>query len=572
VFCRWRAPKALHFEQGAWQVVGGAVQTAIEIDGSGAGVWTAFGATSCKVSRIVGCFLWCSRLITDRWSASQRLIAFFLLLFALTACGVAPAPLTAKEVASQVAANEELSSEGVEPLDGPLSIEEAVARAMMYNLDHRVLRFEQAMAGAELDLNRFDMLPDVLVSAGYESQSGATPQVANANESNWEKSLDVSWNMTDLGVSYYSARLNADRVNIASANRRRAMHLLISDVEGAFWRTASAQALEPKIAETEQHLEIALERARDARASNVGRPMENLQHLKQLLIAQQNLIELKEVLAGARVELANLVNIPYSAQLLVEPIAMDVSPSKAAKSDIERLELIAIYNNAEIEMGMYELRMVALEARRSIVEILPDVVFDWETRYDTDSFRIYQAWNKGAFAVTSNLIDLFRINYTRKMALTRAELQNMRHAALQMSVVAQVHLSRIQVQNSLKKLIVSQDIAKLDADIEAFMIQGFEAGTKSEDDVVIARVTAAVSLLRHYNALAEYYHAERRLESTLGLEPVFGDIQTTTLDGLTQMVAQARSDWEDGSSLARALDNISSTLAVPNSDEAESAD
>jgi hypothetical protein len=53
---------------------------------------------------------------------------------------------------------------------------------------------------------------------------------------------------------------------------------------------------------------------------------------------------------------------------------------------------------------------------------------------------------------------------------------------------------------------------------------------------------------------------------------VFGDIQTTTLDGLTQMVAQARSDWEDGSSLARALDNISSTLAVPNSDEAESAD
>lgn len=501
---------------------------------------------------------------------SQRIGAVIIIFLALKGCAVAPEPLTIDEVARQVYANEELSSEGVEVLNGPLSVEEAVARAIMYNLDYRVLRFEQAVASSELDLKRFDILPDVLFRAGYSSQSGATRQVVGGNDANWERSLDLSWNLLDFGRGYYSARRNADRVNIASANRRRAMHLLISDVESAFWRAASAQALEPKIAEAEQDLEIALARARNARMSNVGRPMENLQHLRQLLIAQQNLIDLKEALSGARVELANLVNIPYNEQLLVQPVTLEISPSETVHSDIESLELIALYNNAEIEMGMYELRIAALETRRSILNLLPGVNFNWGSRYSIDSFQIHQAWTEGAFAVSSSLFDLFRINHTRNLALTAVELQNMRQAALQMSVIAQVHLSRIQVENSLKKLLVSQDIAELDADVAAFIAQGREAGTRSEDDVVVARVTAAVSLLHHYNALAEYYHAERRLESTLGLEPVFGDLQTTTVDELTRLVGQARNDWRDGSGVMRAVDSIPTRSTAPNQDEAES--
>jgi hypothetical protein len=103
-------------------------------------------------------------------------------------------------------------------------------------------------------------------------------------------------------------------------------------------------------------------------------------------------------------------------------------------------------------------------------------------------------------------------------------------------------------------------------------MQGRDAGIRSDDELVVARVTAAVSLLHYYYALGEYYHAERRLESTLGLEPVFGDLQEVTVDGLTFLVGQARRDWRDGSALERAISNIPSSSVDPNVLETPSAD
>ncbi len=499
-------------------------------------------------------------------------VLYISLFFASTGCAVAPVSLTVEDVASQVVVNEEIASKGIEALEGPLSIEEAVARALMYNLEYRVFRFEQAIASGELELNRFDMVPDVLFRAGYSSGSRVPGQAGNPNDFNSDRSVELSWNILDFVGSHYSAKRSAERISIVNANRRRAMHLLISDVEMAFWQAASAQTLEPIVTETEQELEVALSRARTARTSNVGRPMDNLQHLRQLLVAQQNLIELKEALRGARVQLSNLVNIPYGQNFFIEPIAMELTPSPVVRYDIENLEVIALYNNAEFEMGLYELRIAALEARRSILDLLPGINFNWGSGYKTDTLQTNQMWTQGALVVSSNLIDLFRISRTRDLALTALELQNMRHAALQMSIIAQVHLSRMQVENSLQTLLVKRDIATLDSDIEAFIMQGRDAGIRSDDELVVARVTAAVSLLHYYYALGEYYHAERRLESTLGLEPVFGDLQEVTVDGLTFLVGQARRDWRDGSALERAINNIPSSSVDPNVLETPSAD
>ncbi|MES1264686.1 MAG: TolC family protein, partial [Variovorax sp.] len=48
---------------------------------------------------------------------------------------------------------------GQEPLTGPLTLSEAVARAIKYQADYRQRQMEQAVAEAQLDVAKFDLLP-----------------------------------------------------------------------------------------------------------------------------------------------------------------------------------------------------------------------------------------------------------------------------------------------------------------------------------------------------------------------------------------------------------------------------
>lgn len=55
----------------------------------------------------------------------------------------------------------------VDPITAPLTLDEAIARALKYNLDRRTKLMEEAMALGQLDVTKFDMLPKLLAQAGY---------------------------------------------------------------------------------------------------------------------------------------------------------------------------------------------------------------------------------------------------------------------------------------------------------------------------------------------------------------------------------------------------------------------
>ena len=58
-----------------------------------------------------------------------------------------------------------------EPISGPLTIEEAIARALKFNLERRVRMLEEAVALGQYEAGRYDMLPKLLAQAGYRSRS-----------------------------------------------------------------------------------------------------------------------------------------------------------------------------------------------------------------------------------------------------------------------------------------------------------------------------------------------------------------------------------------------------------------
>src|SRR5207245_2536615 len=137
----------------------------------------------------------------------------------------------------------------------------------------------------------YDLLPKLVASAGYtkrsedlvsraqDSVTGA-PSLSNpfisSDREHTVYDLGLTWNLLDFGVSYYSAKQNADRVLIAVERRRKAMHVLIQDVRIAFWRAASAQKLSGEVKQAIVLAESALADARAAEAERLRSPLDSL--------------------------------------------------------------------------------------------------------------------------------------------------------------------------------------------------------------------------------------------------------------------------------------------------------
>jgi outer membrane protein TolC len=172
-----------------------------------------------------------------------------LLATALTAgCAITPEPLTAASYQLIMAQDQQAIQADMVPVTVPLTLPEAIARALKFNLEHRSKLWEQALAVGQFEAGRFDMLPKVMANLGYHDRSNPadtwSPD-ASGNPSNRlspvgaEKrhetiDLGLTWSILDFGLSYHGAQQNADRVLIANERRRKAVHTLIQNVRTAY--------------------------------------------------------------------------------------------------------------------------------------------------------------------------------------------------------------------------------------------------------------------------------------------------------------------------------------------------
>lgn len=494
-------------------------------------------------------------------SSPFKLSLIGLTCIVLSACSVTPQPLSVAEQSLQLAIDREMARQDVAPITGPLSIEEAIARAMKYNLENRVRLMEQAVAIGQLDLSRFDMWPQAMANAGYSTRnkpnineatnsvtgepSLSDPFISSA-QTFWDTSLGLSWSLLDFGAGYYNAKQNADRVLIAGERRRRAMHLLMVDVQNAYWRAASAQELKDSIDRTVKLAEEALRNAAEAEKSGGRQPIDAVRYQKSLLENLRNIDIIQSELSSAQIELANLINVPPMTELTFSTPSIKDSKTSVTGLPMEMLEEVALINNADLRETFYNVRITAAETRKAMLRLLPGVNLNWGANYTTNSFVINQAWNAGAVSLSWNMLNALMIPSIMTQGDAEKALSVQRRMAMQMTVVGQVHLSRLQYENAARVLDRSTALATADRKIERFTANGRKTGTHSQADLVEARTVSIISELRRYQSIAQVYAANGRLQASLGVEPTIGDVQNTSLEDLTAQVAQAMASWRSG--------------------------
>ncbi len=487
-------------------------------------------------------------------------LAVLVLAVLAAGCTTLPESFSTAEQRQLALADRSAAQQGVEPLSGPLTLSEAVARGLKYNLEHRSRMMEQALALGQADLSRFDMLPKLVASAGYSERNNDSirratdsvtgkPSLANpyisSDREHTTSDLGLTWNLLDFGVSYFNAKQNGDRVLIAAERRRKAMHLLIQDVTSAFWRTASAQKLNAQVRAAIVSAEQALGDSRRSEAEKLRSPLDALKYQRQLLENLKLLEGVEQELASARIELANLINVPLAVDLkVIEPA--ETLATKVMTLPIDRLESVAIMQNADLREQYYNARIAAEEGKKVIARMFPNLSFNYAWKYDNDSYLVNQNWREAGAAISFNLFNLLSAPAQMQMADAGVALADQRRVAAQMALLAQMHVARLQFAFAVQQFNRADAMWLVDDRINGHTANREKAEAQGRLESVANNTAAILSLLRRYQALSQVHAASSKLQATLGMEPEIGSVRELSLDELTGAVRRSLKEWEDG--------------------------
>lgn len=482
-------------------------------------------------------------------------------VLSLTACAsITPAPLSETDIAQTNAADSAAMRRDVEPIKGPLTMDEAMARALKYNLDRRARLLEEAMALRQLDVNQFDLLPKLMAQAGYNNRSveratfsspfsptfgpTSTGSSFSAAPDHTNLDLGVTWSLLDYGVGRYNARQQADRVLIASEKRRKAMHLLMQDVRTAYWRAASAQKLRDDVARTIVLAEEALTDSRKVETERVRNPLEALRFQRQLLENLRLLEAINQELLSAQLDLASLINAPLGQPIAIADTELPASSDHVVKLPVQKLEEVALRNNAELREAHYNARIARDETHKVMARMFPNLSFNYSLNYDSDKFLVDRNWQEAGLQLSFNFMNLLTGPAQKKLAEAGVALADQRRMSTQLAVLTQVHLVRLQLINARSQFKRSEEMYATDQRITELgrLRENAQAGSKLER---VSNDTATIlSLLRRYQAMAQVQVAESRLLAQLGIEPRIGSTDELSLNDLSTQVKGQNNPWQ----------------------------
>ena len=484
-----------------------------------------------------------------------RLLGAALLSACVGGCAFVPHPLTDAERSAEASQDMAEVVSGQEPLTHALTLEEAFARAMAYNLDERVKGMERQVAARDFEISKFDLLPKVIATAGASTRNNElgsssisvftrelTLQPSTSTDRDLKfADLTTSWNILDFWVSYFNSKQQADRVLVAEEQRRRVLQALFQDVRRAFWRAASAQRLNSDVRETIREAQSALESSR--KGETLRAPIDALRYQKALLDALRDLEFVQQQLAVSKTELAALINLPTgTAYSLAAPRNLKI---ERPRLPVRQMEEVALVRNPDVREASYQVRITVNETRKMLARNLPGINFSYGPNYDSNSFLVNNTWAGGAVRLSANLISILSIPEQMKRGQLAEDTAITRRQALSMATLAKLHIAYQQYLAASKEYRWADQLASVDRRLYQQIANRTETDAQSELERVSARVSAVQSDLKRYRSYADAQAALGRLYDAVGIDPVPDELASLDIATLSAAIRRNASDWDN---------------------------
>jgi outer membrane protein TolC len=480
------------------------------------------------------------RLGVGRWFAMATAVL-------LAGCAVSPEPLTPLETSAFTESRLQRIVHGQERVAGAITLYEAMARAIKFNLDTRVEQAQAALRLKELDLSHYKMLPALVAGSGYAGRdniSASSSESVLTGRQSLEPSrsteqntltgdLTFSWNILDFGLSYVRAQQLADEALIAEETRRRVANRVIEDVRTAYWRAVTAERLAARMRGLESRVQGAM---RDARRqyndANVN-PVQALSYERDLVEVRRQIQQVDTDLAVAKAQLAALMNLtPGTPFRLVDSRAASVPTLTRSPSEMVR---IALANRPEMREVQYRLRINDKESTAALLELLPGVQLYLGGNVDSNKFLLNNNWLAYGAKASWNLLKLAQYPARKDTIEAQGAMLDQRSLALTMAIMTQVHVSRARYALAYRDLRTAADLLNVQNRLRAQIRSQIAVDRGGEQLLVKEELNALLAEVRFDMAHAQLQNAFASIYGALGLDPVD---QTVDLAADTKVVAR----------------------------------
>lgn len=491
-------------------------------------------------------------------SKAAKFFSISVLALAVGGCAVTSQPIDRS--VSEQRAQQDLATmfKDQEPLSGPLTLHEAMARAVKYNLEARLKVMEEAMAQRQVDLATFDMLPRMALSAGYAGRNNVSASSSQSIETGTQSlepstsqdrdrgvaDLTMVWNVLDFGVSYVSAKQQGDQRLIVQERRRKVMHTIIQDVRSAYWRAVAADRLLTQIDSLMARVAQARDNSQRLSEQRIGDPIQALSYQRALIEATRQLEEQRRALSLAKTELATLINLPLGTQVELAPDAGYQMPE--LKVALDTLEQEALASRPELREQDYQARISAAETRKAMLRLLPGLEFSAGGHYDSNSFLVNQSWADYGVKVTWNLFNVLSAPAAIDVAKAGQEVANARRQAMSMAILAQLHVANANFREAQRQFQTSQQLAGLDGQIVEQLRNRYQAQGIGELELIQGELNTLQADLRRDLAYAELRNSYGQLFASVGLDPLPESVASDSVADIAAALSSREAQWQAG--------------------------
>lgn len=491
-----------------------------------------------------------------------------LLAVMVSGCAVTSEPIDRSVSEQRAQIDLQNMFKGQEPLSGPLTLHQAMARAVKYNLEGRLKIMEEALAKRQLDLASFDMLPRMALDAGYVGRNNVNASSSQSVETGTQSlepstsqdrdrevaDLTMVWNVLDFGVSYISAKQAGDQRLIVQERRRKVINTILQDVRSAYWRAMAAERLLKQIDSLMARVDSARNNSQSMSEQRIGDPVQALGYQRSLIQATRQLEEQRRALSLAKTELATLINLPLGTELILA--AQDEYEIPELKVDLARLEQEALISRPELREQDYQTRITAAETRKALLRLLPGLEFSAGGHYDSNSFLVEQGWADYGVKVTWNLFNVISAPAAINVAKAGEEVATARRQAMSIAVLAQLYVANANYRESLRQFETSQQLSDIDRQIAGQMRNRYQASGLGELDLIQSELNTLQADLRRDLAYADLRNAYGQIFASAGLDPLPDVVQSTQVQSIAAALANREAAWGQG-------DIATSTAAEP---------
>jgi outer membrane protein TolC len=492
---------------------------------------------------------------------SHAMTGLLTLPIMMAGCAMSPSPLTDEQLSGLTASNLTRLAAGQEAAQGQISLYEAVARALKYNLDDQVAVMQAALRAKESRQVAANMLPGVVANAGYAARNNdlstasldlPTDIEVPAHSTSLDRIYDsgdmtLSWNILDFALSYVRAQQASDQVLIAQEARRKVTQRIIEDTRTAYWRAVSCDRMVKKLENLETRVKRGVTNTRAAAKAGAESPLTALTYERELVQIRQTAERLQNELRLAKSQLAALMNVPPGTEFSLNE--KDYSPDPPVFHMSPR-DMIAeaIFNRPEIRDIAYQQRITEREATAAIVELLPGLRVSGSASFDDTSLLLNNNWIEWGVSAAGNLLKVAQFPAKRATIDAQGEVLNQKALAVTMTVMTQVYISLIRYNHLAEQVLTAREYL----DVQRRLVQHLRAEKAAEligeQTVIREEMTLLIAEVQHDIAVGSLQTAASNLMTSMGY-----DLQGKAVDLSMNVKALAQhlsANWSNRSAVS----------------------